>query len=57
MASSVALTNIYKVTAAQWSTLVNGGILTVGGASYRYDANAIYFIEETSSPIYYDIVS
>ena len=56
MASSVALTKIYKVTAAQWSTLVGGGTLTVGGVSYTYDANAIYFIE-VSSPIYYDIIS
>jgi len=57
MASSVNLTKIYKVTAAQWSTLVSGGTLTVGGVSYTYDANAIYLIEETSSPIYYDIIS
>lgn len=57
MASSVALTKIYKVTAAQWSTLVSGGTLSVGGVNYTYDANAIYFIEETSSPIYYDIIS
>ena len=57
MASSVALTKIYKVTADQWSTLVNGGTLSVGGVDYTYDANAIYFIEETSSPIYYDIIS
>lgn len=57
MASSVILTKIYKVTVAQWSTLVNGGTLSVGGVNYTYDANAIYFIEETSSPIYYDIIS
>lgn len=57
MASSVALTKIYKVTAAQWNTLVSGGTLTVSGTNYTYDANAIYFIEETSSPIYYDIIS
>lgn len=57
MASSVNLTKIYKVTAAQWSTLVSDGTLTVGGVSYTYDANAIYLIEETSSPIYYDIIS
>ena len=56
MASSVALTKIYKVTADQWSTLVNGGTLSVGGVDYTYDANGIYFIEETSSPIYYDII-
>lgn len=56
MASSVALTKIYKVTAAQWSTLVSGGSLSVGGVTYTYDANAIYFIEEVSSPIYYDII-
>ena len=56
MASSVALTKIYKVTADQWSTLVNGGTLSVGGVDYTYDVNAIYFIEETSSPIYYDII-
>lgn len=57
MASSVALTKIYKVTAAQWSTLVSGGSLSVGGVTYTYDVNAIYFIEEVSSPIYYDIIS
>ena len=57
MASSVALTKIYKVTAAQWSTLVSGGSLSVGGVTYTYDTNAIYFIEEVSSPIYYDIIS
>lgn len=56
MASSVALTKIYKVTADQWSTLVSGGSLTVSGTTYTYDANAIYFIEEVSSPIYYDII-
>ena len=36
MASSVNLTKIYKVTAAQWSTLVSGGSLTVGGGSKLY---------------------
>lgn len=51
MATQGTLTKIYKVTAAQWATLLSGG--NVGG--HTYDANALYLIEQVNSPITYDV--
>ena len=39
------LSNIVKLTKAQYTTLLNGGSITSGGVTYYYDANTFYLID------------
>lgn len=43
------LSNIIKVTQAQYLTLLNGGTITKGGVTYSYDSNAFYVVEDLES--------
>ena len=40
------LSNVIKISAADYATLVGGGTITKGGVTYSYDANAIYLVED-----------
>ena len=42
------LSNVIKVTQAQYLTLLNGGTITKGGVTYSYDPYAFYVVEDDS---------
>ena len=46
------LSNLIKVTQAQYLTLLNGGTITKGGVTYSYDPYAFYVVEDDVSKKY-----
>lgn len=45
------LTQVIKITQSDYNTLVGGGSITKGGVTYTYDANALYLVEDSSTPV------
>lgn len=45
------LSNIIKISQANYNTLSTQGSVTIGGVTYTYDSNALYVIEETGQVV------
>lgn len=45
------ISNIIKVTKAQYNTLINGGSITKNGTTFTYNADVLYLVEDDNSYI------
>ena len=42
------LSNVIKISAADYATLAGGGTITKGGVTYSYDANSQYYLRSNN---------